>query len=176
MAWPRVLALNLGTCFASLLDDEVGGVTLDDCFDVCLFVPRYDDEACEVRCDAVVFSGRKLDRLYAPFGRALAMEGKELVHAVLLGAFLDPLVDRPKDFFILRGRISEVHEAIVPRSVPNAKRARADRAGLVCNEQNRGNPVYLKPGGLAETGWEPAIGAPVRRSILLDRCSGFCTE
>ena len=76
MAWPWVVALNLGTCFASLLDDEVGGMTLDDSFDARLFVPRYDDEACEVRCDAVVFSRRKLDRLYARFGCALAMEGK----------------------------------------------------------------------------------------------------
>jgi hypothetical protein len=63
MAWPWVFALNLGTCFAGLLDDEVGGVTLDYSFDARLFVPWYDDEACAVRCDAVVFRGRKLDRL-----------------------------------------------------------------------------------------------------------------
>ena len=54
MAWPWVFALNLGTCFASLLNDEVGGVTLDDSFDARLFMPRYDHEACAVRCDAVV--------------------------------------------------------------------------------------------------------------------------
>jgi len=76
MAWPWVFALNLGTCFASLLNDEVGGVTLDDSFDARLLVPGYDDEACAVRCDAVVFRGRKLDRLYARFRRALAMERK----------------------------------------------------------------------------------------------------
>jgi hypothetical protein len=29
------------------------------------------------------------------------MERKQLLHAVLLGAFLDPLVDRPKDFFVV---------------------------------------------------------------------------
>lgn len=51
------------------------------------------------------------------------MERKWLLHAVLLGAFLDPLVDRPKDFFVVGGRIGEVHEGILPRSVPNAKRA-----------------------------------------------------
>ena len=76
MAWPGVFALNLGPCLASLLDDEVAGVTLDDSFDARLFVPRHDDEKCEVRRDAIVFSGRKLDRLYARFRRALAMEGK----------------------------------------------------------------------------------------------------
>jgi hypothetical protein len=63
MAWPWVFALNLGTRFASLFDDEVGGVTFDDSFDARLFVPAYDDEACAMRRDAVVFSGRKLDRL-----------------------------------------------------------------------------------------------------------------
>jgi hypothetical protein len=63
MAWAWVFALNLGTCFAGLLDDEVGGVTLDDSLDARPFVPGYDDEACAVRCDAIVFSGRKLDRL-----------------------------------------------------------------------------------------------------------------
>jgi len=76
MAWPWVLALNLGTCFASLLDDEVAGVPLDDRLDARLFVSRYDDEACAVGCDAVVFRGRKLDRLQTCFGRALAMERK----------------------------------------------------------------------------------------------------
>jgi hypothetical protein len=76
MAWPWVFALYLGTCLASLLDDEVGGVTLDHSFDARPFVPGYDDEVCAVRCDAVVFRGRKLDRLETRFGRALAMERK----------------------------------------------------------------------------------------------------
>jgi hypothetical protein len=43
---------------------------------------------------------------------------------VLLGAFVDPLVDRPKDFFVVGGRIGEVHEAILPRSVPKCQRQR----------------------------------------------------
>jgi hypothetical protein len=34
MAWPWVFALYLGTCLASLLDDEVGGVTLDHSFEL----------------------------------------------------------------------------------------------------------------------------------------------
>ena len=117
-----MVALNLSTGFASLLDDDVGGVSLDDSFDARLFVARYDDEARAVRCDAVVFSGRKVDRLYARFGRALAMERKWLLHAVLLRAFLDPFVDRPKDFFVLGGRGGEGHEGFVLRSVPDAKR------------------------------------------------------
>jgi hypothetical protein len=121
MAWPWVFALNFGACLAGLLDDEVGGVSLDDSFDARLFVSGYDDEACGVRCDAVVFRGRELDRLQTRFGRALAMERKELLHPVPLGAFLDPLVDRPENFFIVGGRIGEVHEDIVPRSVPKAK-------------------------------------------------------
>src|SRR4051812_39554780 len=57
MAWPRVFALDLGTCFASLLDHEVGGMTLDHGFDARSFVAGYDDEACAVRCDAVVLPG-----------------------------------------------------------------------------------------------------------------------
>jgi hypothetical protein len=76
MAWPGVFAFDLGPCLASLLDNEVAGVTLDDRFDARLFVPGYDDEARPVRCDAVVFSGRKLDRLYTRLGCALAMERK----------------------------------------------------------------------------------------------------
>lgn len=76
MAWPRVFAFNLGTCLAGLLDDEVAGVPLDDVFDARLFVSGYDDEACAVRRDPVVFRGRKLDRLQTRFGRALAMEGQ----------------------------------------------------------------------------------------------------
>ena len=63
MACTWVFAFNLSSCFASLLDNEVRGMALDHIFDPRLFVPRYDDEACAVRCDAVVFSGRKLDRL-----------------------------------------------------------------------------------------------------------------
>lgn len=117
MARPWVFALNLGARLASLLDNEVGGMPLDDSFDARLFVPGYDDEACAVRCDAVVFRGRKLDRLYTRLGRALAMKRKELLHAMLFGAFLDPLVDRPENFFVVGGRIGEVHEDIVPRSV-----------------------------------------------------------
>lgn len=121
MAWPWVFALDLGTCLAGLLDDEVGSVTLDHSFDARLFVSGYDDEACAVRCDPVVFRGRKLDRLHARLGRALAMERKELLDAVLPRAFLDPLVDRPEDFFVVCGRLGEVHAGIVPRSVPDTK-------------------------------------------------------
>ena len=63
MAWPWVFALDLGTCLALLLDDKVCGVTLDDTFDARLLVPGHDDEVCAVRCDAVIFRGRKLDCL-----------------------------------------------------------------------------------------------------------------
>lgn len=105
-----MFALNLRTRFASLLDNQVGRVTLDNSFDARLLVPRYDEETCEVRCDAIVISGRKLDRLYTGFGRAFAMEGKRLLHAVPLGAFVDPLVDRPKNLFVAGGRVGEVHE------------------------------------------------------------------
>ena len=63
MACTWVFAFNLSTCFAGLLDNEVAGMALDHIFDARLFVPRYDDKTCVVRCDAVVFSGRKLDRL-----------------------------------------------------------------------------------------------------------------
>jgi hypothetical protein len=58
MASSRVLAFYLGTCLAGLLDDEVAGVTLDDGFDARLFVAGYDDEACAVRRDPVVFGRR----------------------------------------------------------------------------------------------------------------------
>lgn len=40
MAWSWVFALDLGTCLAGLLDDKVGGVTLDHSFDAGLFVAR----------------------------------------------------------------------------------------------------------------------------------------
>ena len=71
-----MFALDLGTRLASLLDDEVAGVTLDHSFDARLFVPGHDDEARPVRCDAVVFRRRKLDRLNTRLGCALAMERK----------------------------------------------------------------------------------------------------
>src|ERR1700755_1981666 len=40
---------------------------------------------------------------------------------MLLGAFLDPLVDRPEHFFVVCGRLGEVHAGIVPRFVPDTK-------------------------------------------------------
>jgi hypothetical protein len=55
---------------------------------------------------------------------------------VLLRAFLDPFVDRPKDFFVLGGRVGEVHEGIVPRSVPDAKR-REVAAQTPCDDSQR---------------------------------------
>jgi hypothetical protein len=33
----------------------------------------------------------------------------------------DPLGDRPEDFFVVAGRLGEVHAGIVPRSVPDTK-------------------------------------------------------
>ena len=39
---------------------------------------------------------------------------------MLLGAFLDPLVDRPEDLLVVGDRLREAHPGIVPRSVPNA--------------------------------------------------------
>ena len=93
-------------------------MTLDDAFDARFFVPGYNDEARGVRCDAVVLSGPKVDRLYACLGRALAVEGKYLLDAVLLRAFLDPVVDRSKDLLVVSGRAREVHQAIVPRVRP----------------------------------------------------------
>jgi len=68
--------LNLGTCFTLFFDDEVSGMTLDDSLHERVLVTGYDDEACEIRCDAVVLSRRKLNRLDARFGRALTMEGE----------------------------------------------------------------------------------------------------
>ena len=76
MAWPWVFALDLGTCIAGLLDDEVGSVTLDHNLDARLFVSGYDDEACAVRRDPVILRRRKLDRLHTPLRRALAMKRK----------------------------------------------------------------------------------------------------
>lgn len=76
MAWPWVVALDLGACLARLFDDQVGGMGLDHSFDACLFVPRYDNEARAVGCDAVVFRRRQLDPLHTSAGCALAMERK----------------------------------------------------------------------------------------------------
>ena len=114
MAWPGVLPLNFVTCFASLLDNEIPRVAFNDGFDCVLLVPRHDDEVCNVRRDAVVLSRRKLDRLHALVCRALAMEWQYLLDAMLFRAFLDPLIDRTKDFLVAGGRVREIHQHILP--------------------------------------------------------------
>jgi hypothetical protein len=65
---------------------------------------------------------------------------------VLPRAFLDPLVDRPEDFFVVGGRLGEVHAGIVPRFVPNA------------NE----HPGRERPAGRSRIGYKTPRGAPVR--------------
>lgn len=114
MAWAGMFTLNLVTRFASLLDNEIARVTLDDGFDPGLLVPGYDNEVRDVRGNAVVLSRRKLDCLDALLCRALAMEWQHLLDAVLFCAFLDPLVDRPKDFLVASGRVREIHQHILP--------------------------------------------------------------
>jgi hypothetical protein len=54
MPWPRVLMLNLLTRFACLFDNNVVGMTFHHRFHCRLFVPRHNDEAGEMRRDAVV--------------------------------------------------------------------------------------------------------------------------
>jgi len=110
--------LDLLARFASLLDNEVRRVALDNNFDFRLLVARYDDEMRDVCRDPVVFSRRQLNRLEALVRRALAMERKHLLDAMLLCAFLDALVDRTKDFLVACRRVRKVHEHILPRFRP----------------------------------------------------------
>lgn len=109
-----MFALNLIACFASLLDNKVARMPFDDRFNLRSFVSGDDDEARDVRGDAIVLSRRKLDRLDALFCRALAMEWEHLLDAMLSCTFLDPLVDRTEDLLVVRGRVRELHQHILP--------------------------------------------------------------
>jgi hypothetical protein len=98
-------------------------MTFHDHLDVRPLVARGDYEALDVRCNPVVLCRGELDRLDAAFNCTLTVEGKRLVDTVLLRPFLDPLVDRAKDFFVVRGSIREVHRSIFARYLARAQEA-----------------------------------------------------
>jgi hypothetical protein len=132
-----VFALNLSKRFPSLLDNEVVGVVFHHNFDSGYFVPRHNDKVGEVRSDAIVLSRWKVDRSKARFGRTLAMKRQYLLDTVLLCPFLDPLIDRTKDFLVAGGRIREIHSLIVPH-------APSPRAGqLPLRGRRVGSPICL---------------------------------
>jgi hypothetical protein len=130
-------------------------VTLDDDFHGWLFVPRYDEEPCAIRCDAVVLSRLKLNYLHTPLGRTLAMERKYLLHAVAPRAFLDPFVDRPKYLFVSGGRLREVHERIVPHLSESRRPSGLSPTG-------RGYPNYHEEGVGLSVGRGPPASRPPR--------------
>ncbi len=111
-----MFALKLVTRFSDLLNNKVVGVAFRHSFDSRLLMSRHDNEAREMRRHPVVLSRRKFDRFEARFGRALAMERKHLLDAMLFCAFLDPLIDRTKDFLVTGGRIRKIHRHIIPQA------------------------------------------------------------
>ena len=115
MAQTGVVALDLGQRLPCLLHDHVRVVPFDDDLHVGSLVPWNHDEAGHISCDPIVFSRRELDLFNAGFNAALTVEGKSLLDTMFLGTLLDPVVDRPKNLFVVCGSIREVHRSIFPR-------------------------------------------------------------
>jgi hypothetical protein len=69
---------------------------------------------------------------------------------MLFGAFLDPLVDRPENLFVVGGRIGEVHEGIVPRSIPSCQIGTVKYTEHVSSSSRRARRVRPAPRGTCQ--------------------------
>ena len=122
MARARMLALDLGARFARLLHDQIRGVVFRNKLNARLLVPRNHDEAGDVGRDPIVLGRRELDLLDTGFIAALTVERQRFLDAVLFGTFIDPLVDRAKNLFVVCRSIRGIHWSIVPRASRSLQR------------------------------------------------------
>jgi hypothetical protein len=110
----RMIAIDLRSCFADLLDDDVLAAMFDDPLDLRLFVARNQDEVVALVDDAFVLGWSDVDGRHARRLSAFAVEAQRRLDSVLLGALLDPLVDVAEDLLVASSAIGEVHLAIIP--------------------------------------------------------------
>jgi hypothetical protein len=57
-----VVAVYLRSCLADLLDDDEFGASLDNAFDLSVFVPGDDEEVITLCRDLLVFASRQIER------------------------------------------------------------------------------------------------------------------
>jgi len=115
MSGTWMLAVDLRARLPGLLDDQVRRVLLDHDFNAGFLVTGNYDEMRDVRRDSVVFRWSELDLLDAGVIRALAVEWEGLLDTVLFSAFIDAIVDRTKDLFVVRRAVGELHRTILAR-------------------------------------------------------------
>lgn len=113
-ALPRIgFARLLCSVFLALLDDEIGGVTLDDALDLRLLVSGEDGEASRLGPNRLVLGHGHLDRLRAIGNGALANETEWSLHFLeLFGHVGDPLVD-----LAIKGLVAGETSLFVPHGV-----------------------------------------------------------
>jgi hypothetical protein len=115
MALLRVVAIELLSGFPDLLDDEMAGMCFDDELDRRVFMPRHDDEAIPLACDALILGRADLHRLEARGTATFTVIRNGCVDVVELHAPFDLLVDAAKDFLVARSALREVHAQILAR-------------------------------------------------------------
>ena len=115
MALLRVILLELRPRLANLLDHEVMRVTLNNLLDGAVFVPGNDDEAEALLDDALVLLWRDRKLLDARRVAALTVKRDLSFDVVLLGTFVDALVDGSEDLFVSGGSLRELHSPMIAR-------------------------------------------------------------
>jgi len=126
-----MIAVDLLTGLAGLLDDEVSGVRLDDALDRSDLVSWEHDEVVALVGDPVVGGGGERDRLEAARAAAFTVERGRTGDAVQMRALVDLLVDPAEDLLVTRCPRGEVHSHGSSPSGPGAKRAGRCPARLV---------------------------------------------
>jgi hypothetical protein len=113
-----MLAFDLRSRLARLLDDQVRGMLLDHEFNARFLVSGNYDEARGVRRDPVVLRRSEFDLFDAGVIRALTVEREGLLNAMLFSAFIDAVVDGAKHLFVVCCAVREVHQSIFARPWP----------------------------------------------------------
>jgi hypothetical protein len=121
MAGTGMLALDLCACLASLLYDQVRGVSLHHRFDIGPLVAWNHYKAIDLRRDPVVLAGNEFDLLDTGFLTAFTVKRQRPVDAMLSGALVDPLIDAAKDLLVMSRPLREVHRTFlrIPRRQGN---------------------------------------------------------
>jgi hypothetical protein len=109
MALLGMVAVDLLSGFADLLDNEELRFLLDYPLDGGLFVAREHDEVVAQTDHFCIAGWRDLDRLDAVGASAFTVERECARDGVLLCALLDALIDTAEDFFVSCRSLSEVH-------------------------------------------------------------------